>query len=83
MPDKKEKKDNPVTKKVEGGGTVTIDSPTSKTYKGDAAINRLMEQTGMSKKEAMKALEDSMDEKGMGGTMRDKRYAHGRIMQHD
>ena len=82
MPDDKEKKDKPVTKKVEGGGTVTIDSPTSRTYKGDAAVKRLMEVSGMSKEEAMKELNASKN-KGEGGTMRDKRYGRGGIMQHD
>ncbi len=83
MPDDKEKKDKPVTKEVEGGGTVTIDSPTSKAYKGDAAIKRLMEVSGMSRAEAMKTLNASKDQKGEGGTMKDKRYGNGGIMQHD
>tara|TARA_R100000081_G_scaffold67600_1_gene35156 strand:+ start:102 stop:353 length:252 start_codon:yes stop_codon:yes gene_type:complete len=83
MPDDKEKKDKPVTKKVQGGGTVTIDSPTSRTYKGDAAVNRLMEISGMSKEEAMKQLNASKDQKGDGGKMKDKRYGNGGIMQHD
>ena len=47
------------TKRLRTGGTVTIDSPTSKTYDKQATINKLMDQ-GMSRKEAEAAVELSM-----------------------
>jgi len=47
------------TKRLRTGGTVTIDSPTSKTYDKQATINKLMDQ-GMSRKEAEAAVKLSM-----------------------
>ena len=47
------------TRRLRTGGTVTIDSPTSKTYDKQATINKLMDQ-GMSRKEAEAAVELSM-----------------------
>jgi len=47
------------TKRLRTGGTVTIDSPTSKTYDTQATINKLMD-SGMSRKEAEAEVKLSM-----------------------
>ena len=46
-------------KKVKGGGTLTKDSKTSTTFKGEAAIKRMMDQLNISRAEAIKMLESS------------------------
>ena len=46
-------------KKVKGGGTLTKDSKTSTTFKGEAAIKRMMDQLNISRDEAVKMLESS------------------------
>ena len=46
-------------KKVKGGGTLTKDSKTSTTFKGEAAIKRMMDQLNISRAEAIKLLEGS------------------------
>jgi len=47
------------TKRLRTGGTVTIDSPTSRTYDNQATINKLMDN-GMSREEAKAEVERSM-----------------------
>ena len=47
------------TKRLRTGGTVTIDSPTSKTYDKQATMNKLID-SGMSRKEAEAAVKLSM-----------------------
>ena len=47
------------TKRLKTGGTVTIDSPTSKTYDKQATMNKLID-SGMSRKEAEAAVKLSM-----------------------
>ena len=47
------------TKRLRTGGTVTIDSPTSRTYDNQATINKWMD-SGMSRKEAEAEVKLSM-----------------------